>query len=272
MKRTLLFAFVAFFNIVQANAQTITFNNNQDEQGFILKSQNPEKIILTYSIHGFTMEDIDIRGEAMKQIRLENHFLPGDEGSPDLPGSGRYIALPQGAKPILHIKSLTTETYRDVNIAPSPRIPKDTERGPLDYNKNDRVYSNNALYPAEPIKLSEVTRVRGVDAVILGITPFQYNPVTRELIVYSNIEIEIEFEGGNGQFGEDRLRSRWWDPLLADLFLNHEQLPEIDYASRQLAVSSQQSDGIRATGYEYLIICPNDPVFISWADTIRMFR
>jgi hypothetical protein len=272
MNRILPYLFVALLSITQANAQTYTYSDSRDAEGFNITSRDPQKISLTYSIREFSIDDIDIRGESMKLIRLDNHFLPGDEGAPDLPGSGRYIALPQGARPILHIKSVRKEVYANVNIAPAPRIPKDTERGPLDYNKNARIYSNNAFYPAEPIKLSEVTQVRGVDAVILGITPFQYNPVTRELVVYRDIEMEIEFTGGNGRFGDDRLRSRWWEPLLSDILINYDQLTPVDYSSRQLAVSSQQSAGTRATGYEYLIICPNDPVFISWADSIRLFR
>jgi hypothetical protein len=39
--------------------------------------------------------------------------------------------------------------------------------------------------------------------VNLGITPFQYNPVTKELVVYRDIEVEISFTGGNGHFGEE---------------------------------------------------------------------
>ena len=51
---------------------------------------------------------------------------------------------------------------------------------------------------------------------MLGITPFQYNPVTKELIVYRDIKVEVEFIGGNGHFGADSFRSRWWDPILSD--------------------------------------------------------
>ena len=69
---------------------------------------------------------------------------------------------------------------------------------------------------------SEPDLVRGVDMVMVGITPFQYNPVTKELIVYRDIKIEVKFSGGNGNFGEERYRSRWWDPLLSDMLLNFE--------------------------------------------------
>jgi len=263
MKRMLLFLFVAFFSINQNQAQTFTYNDSWDEEGFNLKSYGQQSIQLNYSIRKFTMDDINIRGESMKHITLADHFLPGDEGMPDLPGSGRYIAIPRGATPILHIKSARKEVYRGINIAPAFRIPKDTEKGPLDYNKNARAYSNNAFYPAEPIKLSEVTRVRGVDAVILGITPFQYNPVTKELIVYRDIEVEIEFTGGDGQFGDERLRSRWWDPLLSDILLNYDQLP---------ALTPYGVGAGRATGCEYLIIRPDGADFQQWADSIKRFR
>jgi len=273
MKRLLLTFFITIvIFLAQLQAQTFTYSDSWDQEGFNLKSQSEQGITLNYSILKFTMDDINIRGESMKHVSLANHFLPGDEGMPDLPGSGRYIAVPQGATPILHIKSVRKEVYQDINIAPAPRIPTDIEKGPLDYNKNARIYSNNAFYPAEPVKLSEVTKVRGVDAVILGITPFQYNPVTKELIVYRDLEVEVEFAGGNGRFGDERLRSRWWDPLLSDILLNYEQLSPVDYASRQLAVGSRQSEGIRATGCEYLIICPDGADFQQWADSIKRFR
>jgi hypothetical protein len=204
-----------------ADAQTYKYSDSWAEEGFNLTQHDQQGLTINYSIHEFILDDMEISGEPLKLVRLTNHFLPGDEGAPDLPGSGRYIALPQGAKPVLHIKSMRKEVIRNVSISPSPRIPKDTERGPLEYNKNMAIYSRDAFYPAEPFKLSDLTQVRGVDAVILGITPFQYNPVTHELIVYRDVEIEVEFEGGNGKFGEDRLRSRWWDPLLDDIFLNH---------------------------------------------------
>lgn len=272
MKRLLLSIIVASISFAPIYAQTLKYSDSWDKEGFSLKSQNPQGITLDYSIHEFTLDDIAIRGESMKHISLSKHFLPGDESMPDLPGSGRYIAVPQGAIPVLHIKSVRKEIYRDINIAPAPRLPKDDERGPMEYNKNMEVYSQDAFYPEEPVKLSELTKVRGVDAVILGITPFQYNPVTKELIVLRDLVVEVEFSGGNGQFGEERLRSRWWDPLLSDLFINYEQLPSVDYTSRQLEISSRQAEGTRETGYEYLIICPDDPDFISWADSIRLFR
>lgn len=129
MKRLLPFLIFLSFGIVQANAQTYSFNDSWSNEGFNLTSQQHQGIELKFSILEFTMNDLIVRGESMKTISLANHFLPGDEGAPDLPGSGRYIALPQGAKPILNIKSVRKEVYRDINMAPSPEFLSTIKKG-----------------------------------------------------------------------------------------------------------------------------------------------
>ena len=201
----------------------------------------------------------------MKAVELPGHFLPNNEGAPDLPGSGRYIAVPQGAKAILKVIASRTEKYSNVNISPAPRIPKDNETGPLVYKKDRKIYTADRFYPSDPVLMSPPTKIRGVDAVMLGVTPFQYNPVTKELIVYRDLEIEVTFEGGNGLFGDDSFRSLWFDPILKGALLNKNSLPEIDY-------SISSSSNSRTEDYEYIIIVPDDPVFISWADSLKQWR
>gem|GEM_PF-6945130 len=99
--------------------------------------------------------------------------------------------------------------------------------------------------------------MRGVDVVILSITPFQYNPVSKELIVYTDLRIKIDFIGGNGRFGEDRLRNKWWEPILKNHILNYNTLPKINFEKRQ------------GYGWEYIIIIPDDPDFEYWANIIK---
>jgi len=264
MKRLLPLLGIILFITANSFSQRVAYTDSWDESGFNLKSQGTTGVNVNYSVTEFNFVDVDVRGEAMQAITMPGIFLFNDQGAPDLPGSGRYIAIPEGATAVARIVEARTETFKDVDIAPAPRIPWTNERGPLHYDKDARIYSSNAFYPAEPVRLSEVTQLRGVDAVILGVTPFQYNPVTRELIVYRDLKIEVEFTGGNGQFGEERLRSRWYDPILSDALMNYASLPEIDYDRRY--------QNTRATGYEYLIISPTDQVFIGWADSIKMFR
>jgi hypothetical protein len=259
----LLYSFVSY-------SQQYYYSDNYTDQGFEVLQSTPEKIRMESSVNSWNLSDISINREIVQKIELPGHFLPNDEGMPDLPGSGRYIAIPQGAAASLRIVRMQTETLQNIELAPAPRIPKTTENGPLFYAKNQSVYNTNAFFPANPVKLSEPTQIRGVDVVMLGITPFQYNPVSKELIVIRDIEIEVVFEGGNGQFGNERLLSRWWKPLLEDMLVNYDQLPSPSPVwGRAGEGVAGARDGEEA---EYLIICPDDPVFLAWADTIKLFR
>jgi hypothetical protein len=245
-------------------ADNYSYEDSWGKAGYTIENQNSNKVIVNYSIENFVLQSTQINGESMMSLELPDVFLPNDAGAPNLPGNGRYIAIPQGAIANLSILSYRTETFENIDLAPAPRIPWDTEEGPLDYTKDMTIYSANKFYPEEPIKLSENDVIRGVDVVMLGITPFHYNPVTKQLVVYRDIKIEVEFTGGNGHFGDDRLRSRLWDPMMEDMLLNRESLPKINYN-----VSHQATE---ETGCEYLIITPNDAVFQQWADSIKKFR
>jgi PKD repeat protein len=240
------------------------YSDNWGKAGFTVESQNNAKILINYSIDEFALKDLVINGEAFLNIELPNHFLPADAGAPNLPGSGRYVAIPQGSEAILNILSFRTDTLYNINLAPSFRIPYDTEKTSLDYRKDESIYSVNKFFPEFPIKLGKKDLIRGIDVAMLGITPFQYNPVSKQLIIYRDIKIEISFNNENGHFGDDRLRSRWWDPILSDMLLNYESLPKIDFNQ-----SYQYTD---ETGCEYLIIVPNDIAFQVWADSIKEFR
>jgi len=244
-------------------SQTYTYDDTWDQAGFNLTKESGTGIEVIYSVHEFYMDDVSVKGTAMKAIHLPGNLLPNNEGAPDLPGSAHYIALPQGATAKLNVVSFRKETYQNVEVAPAPRIPLDTDNSPLAYNKDETIYALDTFYPEKPFLLSEQTTIRGVDAVMLGITPFQYNPVTKELIVFRDIQLEVVFEGGSGQFGDNRYRSRWFDPILQDQLLNYNSLPKIDYSTH---------GGSKDDGFEYVIISPDDPVFLAWADTLKTFR
>ena len=256
-------ALIIFLFASTAFAEVITFDDSWSEMGFKLTSQNAFGVEVSYSIDMMVIEDMLIDGQTMQMVHLPGVFLPNDAGAPNLPGSGRYIAIPQGANAEVQILDYRTETYQGMEIAPAPPIPRETDNSPPIYKKDPSIYSRDAYYPDKPVKISEITQMRGVDVVILGVTPFQYNPVTKELVVYRDLKVKVNFTSGNGHFGEDRLRSRHWESILQGNLLNYESLPTVNFNRTKLT----DEDNV-----EYVIIVPDDPVFIAWADSIKQWR
>jgi hypothetical protein len=261
-----LVALTIMSSMAMAQETKVTYADNLGRPGFNLDSQCPSGIKVTFSVNEFTFNHRSINGDNLNVVELSGNFLPNNEGAPDLPSSAKYIAIPQGAKAVFTITRMQKEVFQNIDMAPAPRIPLDTERGPLQYNKDLSIYTKNEFYPAEPVRLGKPSKIRGIDVVMLGISPFQYNPVTKELILYRDLEVEVSFVGGNGQFGEEKYRSRWWDPILQDAIYNSAMLPVVDYGKRSANRSPND------IGFEYLIITPNDLIFQQWADSIKLFR
>jgi hypothetical protein len=245
-------------------AETVTFDANWASNPlFNVVSESRAGIDIIFSMHEMVIDEQMIDGVAMKSFGVPGVFLPY-EGVPNLNGACRYVALPQGAQAKVTILDARTQVYHNVEVAPAPNYPLEVDDSPLKYEKNMAIYSRNAYWPSSPVKLSRPMKIRGVDVVKVGVIPFQYNPVTKELIVYKDIRFRIDFIGGNGHFGEDRLRSRFWEPILQGHLLNYTSLPRIDfYAPERIN---------NRAGYEYIIIVPDDATFEAWGDTIKAWR
>lgn len=246
----------------QAN-QVIRCGGQQHQTSLRLASADMNGTVLRFSLQEFYLNAVRVAADTMLAVSMPGAFLPNEEGSPDLPAISRMIAMPQGAKAVVAITSCDTVRYTNFRIAPAARLPKDNEADAPGPVKNPGIYNNNAFFPAQSVQLSKPMKMRGVDVVMIGITPFQYNPVTQELLVFTQLEISVRFESGSGLLGEQRLRSRWWDPLLNDMVFNNIIIPGQVYPQNPVHNTGQ---------CEYLIIAPDDADFLRWADSVRMFR
>ena len=260
----LAIALIAFIgNTVLAQ----TFNYPvKGKQGFNLTEKTRDGLHISYNVGQVTLNTIQYRGEEMSEVSIKTIAIPSEAGKPNLPADSRMMAIPQGATAHLRVVSFERETLHNVNIAPALRIQSENEEPDMNYVKDMSVYSKDAYYPAEPFVMGS-SYIRGVETVTVAVTPFQYNPVTKDLIVYTNVELAVEFEGGNGHFGEDRLRSPYWDPILAAELLNYDQLPVIDYEARM-----QQWLRDNDKGAEYLIITPNNDAWAEYANQLKDYR
>ncbi len=254
-------------------AQKIQYSDSWGKQGFNLIKSDWQNVEIVFSVQEFSLLQQKINDRIRDVIALPQTFLPHDAGKPNLPAVSRFVAIPQGADIQLEILDTRVDVFRDLDIAPALRIPFDTEDGPLQYPEDEVVYQTNAFYPEQIVSVSEPRQIRGQNVVLIGITPFQYNPVSKELKVYRDVRLRLTFSGAQESFGDTRLRSRWWEPILHDMVLNYQSLPQLHFVKGATTTVSATEDS-RATveNVEYLIIVPDDPVFKAWADSLRVFR
>ena len=265
--RSLLCLVLTILSIAATAQEVRTFDFNHGKTGIRMTEQTRGNVNIEYSIDKMSLTSFTYNGEEMQSIGIADISLPNEKGLPNVPSYSRTIAIPQGAQAVLRVKSYEQQVIKNVNVEPSLGVQAETEEPNTDYVKDTKVYSENAFYPAEFASVSPLSNIRGVDVVNICINPVRFNPVTKEAIVYHNIDVEVEFVGGNGQFGDNRLRSPYFDPILAQSIMNYNSLPVIDYEAR---MQEWLRDG--ADGAEYIIVIPNNDGFLEPAQRLRDYR
>ena len=240
---------------------------NAQEANFSIIGKSGSTLTLSYRTGHYSIEKTDYRGEEGQIVVMDGSFLSNEAGAPQLPSSNTFIAIPNGAKATLKVINAERKTINDVYLLPAAEPQFDDQSAEVIRTKDMSIYGQNAFYPTQPFLISDIFNVRGIDIAQISVMPFQYNPVTRDLIVYQDIKLEIEIEGGDGTYGDLRYRTPEWDHILSDMLLNREVLPEVDYGSRL-----RDHYETRETGCEYMIITPDNDDFTQLADSIRMFR
>lgn len=250
-----------------SNAQEIYRFRTDTPQGFSIERSWSSGLSLHYTINEITVSDVTYGDAEGQEILMKGCFGSFAEGMPNLPYENRYIAVPKGANIRIQVTENGRQTLSGITLLPVAEvIPNNEDRLP-ELRWNMDIFGKDASFPSETASITQTAQIRGLDVVLLSVTPFRYNPISKTLEVIYDMDIEISFEGGNGQFGDSRYRHPAWDGILRDLVINGDMLSEDHYYERINEAVRDEEDGC-----EYLIITIDNPTFKAWADTIRLFR
>jgi gingipain R len=140
--------------------------------------------------------------------------------------------------------------YENIEIAPSKgviMISDDATKIPYEYGE---VYQKNAFFPGTLSELREAHIMRNVRGQVLDIYPFQYNPVTKTLRVYSNLVIETSvnrsIDGANCIYNSNNVTTTSsFNEIFKSIYINY---PASDNAKQSRALASNANGRM-------LIIC-----------------
>ena len=104
-----------------------------------------------------------------------------------MPTLTTFYAVAPGKTINAAVQILESEVLNNVEIAPF-----DTwENEPSAIIKEGDSYGQNLPFPQQLVSVSEPMVIRDAVVVQISLTPFQYNPVTKDLVVIQNAEISL---------------------------------------------------------------------------------
>ncbi|HMT28323.1 MAG TPA: C25 family cysteine peptidase [Bacteroidia bacterium] len=162
-------------------------------------SSNQNETILSMQLKGYTQTMVSTpRGSAARITAPETTFLL-QAGAPDISKIAASVIIPDYAKMKIDIISSSYVDYPNVSIAPSKgTLSRTVNPASVPYTYGD-VYNQNSFFPGTLAQLQNPFIVRDFRGQTVWIYPFQYNPVTQLLRVYTNMELKISVENHNGQ-------------------------------------------------------------------------
>ncbi|MHC5114723.1 MAG: C25 family cysteine peptidase [Planctomycetota bacterium] len=159
-----------------------------------LLQNTPERIVLCYEIGAFTEAPVVIDGAVHWQIELGKECPDLVAGAPELPSINRSLIIPDTAR--MEVRVLEADFYEvPRKIAPSKgSILRTVDPATVPYTFGP-AYEKDAFHPGTVAALREPYVMRDHRGVTLDVHPFQYNPITDTLRVYTTITVEVVHVG-----------------------------------------------------------------------------
>jgi Peptidase family C25/Propeptide_C25/FlgD Ig-like domain len=225
LKNPFLVVLILFISL-NMNADWIDIPENSNKDLFEHSSSGKELTTINFSLDGYTMELIRQNEEEYQQITYWNEGEILEIGKPDLPCFSRLVAIPNEGSPELDIITFEQEVISNVTIFPQQELQSESNQQRADFTKKIEFYNSGDIFPTKKVRLGEIAIMRDFRLVTVTFNPFQYDPISKELIITKNIEIEIRTSGTSKENikRKDRKISRTFESLYKATILNYNTI------------------------------------------------
>jgi hypothetical protein len=187
-------------------------------------------------------------------------------GLPDLPIFGNWILVPNGSDLDISVSKGTPQIFDSINLAPVQQQKPDLVDAPQPaFIKNNLVYQENTSFPGKFAEIEAMKKKRGQDCTILWIYPYQYNPLTKQVYYYPDLQISIDFIGG-GEPIPSNLYNQDQKEFWTRLAINGNEI----IALTEDISENNTTNNYRDEGCDLLII--THPVFIEAAQILATWK
>lgn len=186
----------------------------------LVSSTGNETVITLYNTNFVQKSVITPKGNAVI-IQAENATPILKQGAPDLPKYTASVIIPDQADMQVEVINSQYTDYTDIDVAPSKgNFTRDINPNSVPYVYGD-MYNKNAFYPNKLADLRYPHIVRDYRGQTVVLYPFQYNPVTRVLRVYTQMTVKISAKSMTG--GENPLINKPNHPLDRNFELTYQR-------------------------------------------------
>ena len=170
------------------------------------------------SLDGYYSNIIDLNETTATKIFIDGGASILKEGFPDLPSISRSLIIPDESN--MSIRGIDQEyiEIENIDIIPSKgNLSRDIDPSSIDYTWS-AIYNKNSFYPHSLAYLRDPYILRDHRGQTIVFSPFQYNPISKTLKVYTSIIIEVYEDGNNGANIKTRLTNNFKNKICNQIY------------------------------------------------------
>jgi hypothetical protein len=161
-----------------------------------MKEETTTGMLVNFDIPGMYVYEVEAEGETYQRLTIPGRGTTTEVGKPEVPIVGEVVEVPYGVDLEIEIVKSKFKTLLGYSVYPfqEPKpFTNGTDSDDLVLDRN--AYQINAYYPKEVSRITteDIAVIRGHRILLLKTNPVQYNPVSKELKVFSNLEIRIKY-------------------------------------------------------------------------------
>jgi len=216
-----------------------------DGKAFHMVSATEKEQVIQFDLSEYGTNEIQTQQGSELVFRIKKGARLLDKGAPDLDKVTQSIIIDQSAATQIEVVSADFIELTDVRVAPSKGVlTRAVNPDEIPYEYGD-VYQKDTFYPGKLAELAEAYNIRDLRGQAISLYPYQYNPVTKTMKVYTSITVKVTTLAEEGANPLPALKStQQIDPVFHSVYGNHF----LNYASLKYTP-------IQETGGKMLIIC-----------------
>ena len=158
-------------------------------------SSNIETTDLQFRLSGYSLTEVETPWGTQYKIETEGGSSIMQAGAPDLDQVFASIVIPDNALMNVEVISSSYTEIENIDIAPSKgNFTRAINPSDVLFTQSD-VYAQDGFFPGKLAGLRDPYILRDFRGQTVVVYPFQYNPTTKVLRVYSDITVRVSNEG-----------------------------------------------------------------------------
>jgi PKD repeat protein len=240
-----------------------------------LISHSTNEIVVTFNLDSYDFERVLTPNGEEVVVKAPHAGRIMKKGAPDLVRFSTAVIIPDQGKMAVDVVDGQFIELENVSIAPSKGNllrTQNPDKIPYEYGKE---YRKDAFFPGTLAELNNPYIIRDFRGQSVLLYPFQYNPVTGTLRVYTEMTVNVHKKGNAGENEFNRSRALRFDEIEHEFknvysrhFVNYDAMNQAETARASLEYTALQDPKGRMLIVCYSGFMTNMSGFVSYKQSI----